>query len=246
MQVHDYVIRTAKLMTRPNRKHFVASIRSFLRFAHLKGYVQRDLTEAVPVIVTPKLGSVPRGIAWESVEKLLAVPSRETHRGRRTYAILQLLITYGVRIGQVAELQLKDINWRNGSIYFQASKCGKDLHFPLYPHVADALLNYISETRGKVSCPQVFLTVWGKPRPHANSKSLASLVGRCFHRAGISHKGAHSIRHAFATRLLEHDTPIKTIADLLGHKSISTTFIYTKVDLKHLRTLACEWPEVLS
>jgi integrase/recombinase XerD len=68
----------------------------------------------------------------------------------------------------------------------------------------------------------------------------------CFRRAGVVARGAHAIRHAFATRLIEHDVPIKTIADLLGHKSISTTFIYTKVDLKHLRLLACEWPEVTS
>jgi site-specific recombinase XerD len=68
---------------------------------------------------------------------------------------------------------------------------------------------------------------------------------RCFGSAGIA-ASAHAIRHAFATRLMEHDTPIKTIADLLGHKSINTTFIYTKVDLKHLRIVAYEWPEVLS
>ena len=60
-------------MNRPSRKHLVSSIRSFLKFCHLKGYIQRDLTEAVPVIETPKLGSIPRGISWESVEKLLAV-----------------------------------------------------------------------------------------------------------------------------------------------------------------------------
>jgi site-specific recombinase XerD len=55
----------------------------------------------------------------------------------------------------------------------------------------------------------------------------------------------HSIRHAFATRLMEQEVPIKTIADLLGHRCIDTTFIYTKVDLPHLRLLAREWPAVV-
>ena len=243
-EIHDYVIKTAKLMNRPSQKHLVTSIRSFLKFCHFKGYIHQNLTDAVPVIVTPKLGRVPRSIPWESVEKLLTVPDRETHSGRRTYAVLQLLATYGVRIGQVAKLQLQDINWREGLIHFQPSKGGNPLSLPLYPEVADALLAYIRETRGKASYPEVFLTAY-EHIPMRNGAVLGSSMKRFFHSAGIS-ASAHAIRHAFATRLMEHETPIKTIADLLGHKSINTTFIYTKVDLKHLRLVACEWPEVLS
>lgn len=242
-EIHDYVIKTAKLMNRPSQKHLVTSIRSFLKFCHFKGYVHQDFTEAVPVIVTPKLGSVPRSIPWESVEKLLAVPDRETHGGRRNYAVLQLLATYGVRIGQVTKLQLQDINWREGSIHFQPSKWGNPLCFPLYPEVADALLAYIRETRGKAPYPEVFLTVDSQIPLRAVALSVS--MRRCFRNAGIA-ASAHAIRHAFATRLMEHETPIKTISDLLGHKSISTTFIYTKIDLKHLRLVAREWPEVLS
>jgi site-specific recombinase XerD len=243
-EIHDYVIKTAKLMNRPSQKHVVTSIRSFLKFCHFKGYVPQNLTDAVPVIVTPKLGSVPRSIPWESVQKLLAGTDRETHGGRRTYAVLQLLTTYGVRIGQVTKLQLQDINWREGSIHFQPSKGGNPLSLPLYPEVADALLAYIRKTRGKSSYSEVFLTAY-EHIPMRNGAVLGTSMKRFFHSAGIA-ASAHAIRHAFATRLMEHETPIKTIADLLGHKSINTTFIYTKVDLKHLRLVACEWPEVLS
>jgi len=243
-QIYDYIIKTAKTMSLPSRRHLVASIRSFLRFVHFKGYVQRDLTEAVPVIGTPKLGRVPRGIPWESVEKLLDIPDRGTHGGRRSYAVLQLLANYGVRIGQVAKLRFQDINWHEGSIHFQSNKWGNPLYFPLYPKVADALLAYIRETRGKISCPEVFLTI-NKHMPLSIGRALHCSIKRCFRQAGIA-ASAHAIRHAFATRLMENNTPIKTIADLLGHKSIGTTFIYTKVDLKHLRLVAYEWPEVLS
>jgi integrase/recombinase XerD len=229
-------------MSRPGRKHLISSIRRFLRFCHLKGYVARNLTEAVPVMGDPKLGTVPRGISWEAVEKLLTVPDRDTHSGRRAYAIIRLLATYGVRIGQVAKLRLQDIRWREGSIHFQPSKWGNPLSFPLYPEVADALIAYIKETRGKSLCPEVFLALYN-PKP-LGSGSISCLMKRCFQQAGIAARSAHAIRHAFATRLMEHNMPIKTIADLLGHKSISTTFIYTKVDLKHLRLLAYEWPEV--
>jgi site-specific recombinase XerD len=245
-QIHDYVIKSAKRMNRPSRQHLVSSIRTFLKFCHIKGYIRRDLTEAVPIIGTPRLGSVPRGISWESVEKLLLAPDRNTHTGRRIYALLQLLATYGVRIGQAINLRLQDINWREGAIHFRPSKWGNPLCFPLYPEVADALLAYIRETRGKVSYPEVFLTICGKPRPVCGSNSFYRSLKKCYRLAGVDPTAncAHAIRHAFATRLMEHGTPIKTIADLLGHKSISTAFIYTKVDLKHLRLLAYEWPEV--
>ena len=247
-QIYDYVIKAIKLMNRPTQKQVTTSIRSFLKFAHLKGYIGRDISEAVPVIVTPKLGHIPHGMSWECVEKILSVAAtnRGTHTGKRSYAILQLLVAYGVRIGQVEKLRLQDINWREGSIHFRPSKFGNPLSFSLYPIVADALLAYIGKTRGKSSYPEVFLTIYGNPVPLKNSGSLYHSMRTCFRHAGIASNSAHAIRHAFATRLMEHDTPIKTIADLLGHKSIRNTFIYTKVDLKHLRLLAYEWPEVLS
>jgi integrase len=188
-------------MNRPSQKHLVASIRSFLKFCHFKGYVPQDLTEAVPVIVTPKLGSVPRTIPWESVEKLLAVPDRKTHGGRRTYAVLQLLAVYGVRIGQVVKLQLHDINWREDSIHFQPCKRGNPLCLPLYPEVAESLLAYVRETRGKSPYPEVFLTLY-KHKPLKRGGCLSTSVKTCFRRAGITDRGPHAIRHAFATRLM--------------------------------------------
>jgi integrase len=146
----------------------------------------------------------------------------------------------------VVKLRLQDINWREGKIHFRPSKLGKPLCFPLYPEVADALLDYIEKSRGRVPYPEVFLSIIGNPIPLRNGGAFYRSMRACFQNAGITGKTTHAIRHAFATRLLEDETPIKTISDLLGHKSIRNTFIYTKVDLKHLRLLAYEWPEVRS
>lgn len=244
-RVHDYVIKMARDMTRSSRKHLVSSLRSFLRFAHVRGYVEQNIVDAVPVIPTHKLAGIPRGISWESVQKLLAAPQRDSHSGRRGYAVLQLLATYGVRIGQVTNLKIADIDWCQHQIRFAASKKGHDLCFPLTHDVAEALLAYLRETRGKADFPEVFLTVRGTPRPLGDNPLYGSLE-TYYRRAGIDSKvkGSHAIRHAFATRLMEQEVPIKTIADLLGHKCIQTTAIYTKVDLEHLRTVAGEWPEV--
>lgn len=244
--IHDYVIKTAKRMNRANRKHLVSSLRSFLGFLHIRGYIERTLVEAVPVIRIAKLDRIPRGVSWESVQKMFASIDRTTHSGRREYAIVMLIATYGVRIGQVTTLKLRDIDWHDGLIRFQSSKKGHPLCFPLKPDVAEALLDYIKETRGKASFPEMFLTLKGKPQPFAENTHLVSNFQGLYKRAGIDSpaKGSHAIRHAFATRLMEQGTPIKTIADLLGHKCIDSTFIYTKVDIVHLRSLACEWLEV--
>lgn len=245
-RVHDYVIRTCRSMSRSSRKHLVSSLRSFLRFAHIHGYVKRSLTEAVPIICTYKLDRIPRGISWESVEKLLAAPKRDTHSGRRGYAILQLLTTYGVRIGQVTALKIQDIDWHQRLIRFASSKKGRDLCFPLTHEVAEALLAYFRDTRGTAAFHEVFLTVRGTPHRFSERNHLYTVLNTYYRRAGIDSKvkGSHAIRHAFATRLMEQNVSIKTIADLLGHKCIQTTSVYTKVDLVHLRSVACEWPEV--
>lgn len=243
-RIHDYVIKTAKLMNRASRKHLVSSLRSFLRFSHIKGLHKQNLVEAVPVISTPRLDRVPRAIPWESVQRLLHAPDRRSRAGRRDYAILQLLATYGLRIGQVTTLKLNDINWQKGLISFSSSKRGRPLCLPLTPEVAQALLSYL-RIRGKAPFPEVFLTLNRPPKPIGENNHLNFAMANYYTRAGIhsSTKGSHAIRHAFATRLMEQEVPIKTIADLLGHRCINTTFIYTKVDLKHLRLLAREWPE---
>jgi len=245
--IYDYVIKTAKPLKRACRKHLTSSLRSFLKFAHIKGYIPRDLAEAVPMITTYRLDRMPRGITWEAVEKLLSAPDRSTPPGRRDYAILKLLATYGVRIGQIKHLELRDIDWRRGRINFRQSKEGKPLCFPLTQEVAEALLAYLYQDRRDAPWPEVFLTVRGEPRPLSPSNHLHSSLSVYYRRAGIDGniKGSsHAIRHAFATRLLEKGEPIKNIADLLGHRCIDTTFIYTKVDVEGLRALAREWPEV--
>lgn len=245
--VHDYIIATSKPLTRASRKHLVSGLRSFLRFAHANGLIDRPLVDAVPIILTRKLDRIPQTIPWEDVQKLLAMPDRTTLTGKRDYAILRLVAAYGVRIGQAIHLRLRDIDWRQELIHFPAEKGCKALSFPILPEVAEALLSYLRQRGEAPGIGEVFLTVRGPgpQRPLGINNHLGSALKSYYHRAGLrtTRCGAHPIRHAFATRLLERGTPLKDIADLLGHRSIETTFLYTKVDLERLRTLAAEWPE---
>jgi len=244
--IHDYIIRTTKPMTRAKRKHITTSLRCFLRFAYVKGYLKKNLTQAVPVIITWRLESIPRKISWDDVKRLLDSPDRNTEIGRRDYAILLLLATYGVRIAQVKELTLKDIKWIEGIITFDSIKSSKKLSFPLRENVARALLEYIKKDRMDVSFEKVFLKSKGPKKPFSSSNNLSNSIRAHYKRAGVKSevKGAHAIRHAFATRLMEDRVPIKTISDLLGHRMLDSTFVYTKVDIERLRMLVRDWPEV--
>lgn len=247
-RIHDYVIEHAPKLGRASQKHLTSSLRSFLRFAHVRGYLARSLVDAVPVIATRRLAHLPRGLTWDEVQRLLAAPDRRTAVGRRDYAMILLMATYGVRVGQVTTLRRHDIRWHEQIIAFAPSKGGKPLQFPLEKPVAEALLAYLRRDRGPAPFEEVFLTVRGVRRPLGPNNHLGSTLEPYYRRAGIDApvKGAHAIRHAVATRLLERGTSIKTIADFLGHRFIDTTYIYTKVDIGQLRTLACPWPEVQS
>jgi len=244
--VHDYIIKTSQPLTRSSRKHLVSGLRSFLRFAHVSGYLEKSLVEAVPVMLTRKLDRLPRTISWDSVQKLLAMPDQTTLVGKRDYAILRLVASYGLRIGQAIHLRLRDIDWCQHMIYFPSEKRCKPLAFPLLKEVAEALLNYLRARGEAPSLNEVFLTVRGQSRALGVNNHLGSALRGYYLRAEIptTFYGAHPMRHAFATRLMEQGTPMKDIADLLGHRSIETTFLYTKVDIERLRMLAVDWPEV--
>ena len=246
--IHDYIISHSAGLTRASRKHLTSSLRSFLRFAHVRGYLPRDLVSAVPVLASWRLAHLPRGLSWKQVQRLLKAPDRRTAVGRRDYAMLLLVATYGVRIGQVTALRRHDIHWHEQTIAFAPSKGGKPLKFPLEKSVAEALLAYLRRDRGPVLFDEVFLTIRGVRRPLGMNNHLGTALKSYYQRAGIKASviGTHAIRHAVATRLLERGASIKTIADLLGHRHIETTYIYTKVDLTQLRTLAGQWPEVRS
>jgi integrase/recombinase XerD len=245
--IHNYIIVTAQSLRRASKKHLTSSIRSFLRFGYIKGYLKQDLREAVPIITTRKLDRLPQTISWEDTKKLLTMPDKSTPTGRRDFAIMLLLIRYGVRIGQVTILKLKDIHWQEGIICFSGVKHSNSLNLPLHKDVAEALLIYIKKDRGKAPFEEVFLTIRGAQRPLAKNNHYYYGIEKYYVKAGITSrsKGSRIIRHAFATQLVNQKVPIKIIADLLGHRHIETTFIYTKVDLTRLQELVLDWPEVV-
>ena len=234
--------------SRSRSREAQTALRTFFRFCAQQGYLKLDLAQAIPRLRSYRLSGVPHGISDDEAERVLRGIDRATPLGRRDFAILQLLYTYGVRGGQVRALQLQDIEWRQNRIRFRAHKGGKEVVVPLTHEVGEALLEYLREGRPPAPYAEVFLTSHAPIHPMKNPSVLSVLVGHRMRQAGVSgpRRGSHAFRHRFATRMLHQGQSLKTIADLLGHRHMNTTFIYTKVDLQTLHQLPLDWPEEVS
>ena len=247
-RIEAFFLRYAQSLGRSARRSMQSALRTFLRFCLHQGYIVRPLDRAVPTLRTYKLTTVPRGLSDPQAQQVLRGINRNSHAGRRDYAILQLLYTYGVRGGQVRALRLEDIDWTQNQILFRASKQGKDSRLPLTAPVGESLLDYLQKSRPPYPYPHVFLTCRAPYHPLAHSSLLSTIVERHLRTAGLElpSKGAHAFRHGFATRMLQQGHSLKAIADVLGHRHLSTTFIYTKVDFNALKQVALQWPQEVS
>ncbi len=245
-QVREYAVSSTTECSKSIRKTILTTLRTFLAFCFSSGYTSRVLSTAVPSVRSYQLSDTPRGFSDEQARMCVQSVDRNCPSGKRDYAILQLLHTYGVRGGQVRALRIEDIDWRNDRILFRPLKRGKRSLLPLTDSVGDALLDYLRHSRPKVPYPEVFMTSLAPFHPLSSSSVLSRIVGRWVKDAGITAEsnGAHAFRHCFASKMVNRGHSLKAIADILGHRRLATTFIYTKVDFRNLAQVALEWPEV--
>ncbi|CAB1056019.1 hypothetical protein D1BOALGB6SA_753 [Olavius sp. associated proteobacterium Delta 1] len=244
--VESFFIKATSRWTKAYKRSLQATLRSFFDFCHQRGYIMHNLRFSLPVIKTYRLSEVPKKIDDDQALKLVDSIDRSTISGKRTYAIVQILYTYGVRGCQLRALKLSDIDWHKEQIHFPAVKGGKSCSFPLTVEVGNALLDYLENARKKCGYQQVFLTLKAPFSPLKKSRTLSQIIRSAMLKAGIISptKGAHCFRHGFVSRMLKQGESFKHIADLVGHKHIATTFIYTKIDFNSLAQVALELPEV--
>jgi site-specific recombinase XerD len=243
--VEQFIIDFAQHAGQAARRSMQSALRTFLRFALHAGLIQERLYLAVPTLRTYKLSTVPRGLSEAQADQVLASVNREYPAGKRDYAILQLLRSYGVRGGQVRALRMRDIHWAQDRILFRACKHGKDSVLPLTAEVGASLLDYLQNARPPGVWPEIFLTCCPPYHPLPTSATLSRIVHRHIQAAGLElpSQGAHAFRHGFATRMVAKGHSLKAVADVLGHRRLSTTFLYTKVDFVALQQVALDWPQ---
>jgi integrase/recombinase XerD len=226
-----------------NLLRLVGTLRRFLRFCAREGYTTTDLSGVIPSIPSYRLATLPKGMEDSALQRMLNAIQKDTPVGARDYAIVLLMMAYGIRGKSAAALLLDDICWPRSTIRIRAQKGGKEVVLPLLDPVGEAILRYLRH-RFEGSYREVFLSAKAPFRP-LTSVAISGIVGRYMRKAGvkIAGSGSRTLRHSWAIRALAQDSPMKAIADVLGHRCLNTTFIYAKADLKALRQVAMPWPE---
>lgn len=242
--VVEFVQREASQLSPKRAKLLTSALRSFFQYVRYSGKTTLDLSAAVPSVANWSMPSIPRGIASEQLRRLLSGVDRSTAIGRRDYAILLLLARLGLRSGEVAFLELDDIDWQAGCLSVHG-KGGRRTQLPLPTDVGEAIVAYLRHGRPPCAANRrVFLRAKAPVRGFLSQCAVGSVVRHAILRAGIEAptKGCHQFRHALATHMLREGASLAEIGGLLGHRNPQTTKIYTKVDLDMLRTLALPWP----
>ena len=227
-----------------------AALRSLLRHLCLQGLVSGDLANHLSRIRVGREQHIPFVWRQEDVDALLNQVNRTSPCGKRDYAILLLAARLGMRAGDIRTLRLDSLLWDQARIDIRQTKGGEPLSLPLTKEIGDALIDYLRHGRPPTHHREVFLRVNAPIEPFGHNNNLHNIITKYRRRAGItlparSRRGLHSLRHTLASRLLEDGTSLETISAIMGHMSVETTRIYTKVDAKALRSVAFDPVEVV-
>ena len=225
--------------SRSTINNYARRIRAFLVFGEYRGWCNRNTAAAIiPPRVYPDR-KVPLKLSRDDLQRLLATTDGARPVDIRDRAILMLFVAYGLRAGEVAGLELDDLDWAAETITVRRPKSRRTHQYPLSRGVGEAILRYIMEVRPVRQKRILFLTLMA-PFRGLHQTGVTTIIARRLDRLGVSVKrrGPHALRHAAAQHLLDHGMSMKVIGDFLGHSSLSSTAVYAKVNLKSLLEVA--------
>lgn len=242
--VIEFIKNQAARLSQVRAKCATIALRSFLRYLRYRGKIAQDLAAAVPTVPNWSMTGIPRAMAPEHVQAVLASCQRDTVAGCRDYAILLLLARLGLRSGEIVSLRLDSIDWELGCLRVVGSKGGRSCELPLSADVGQAIADYLQHHRAHSDCRSLFLRTTAPVGGLGSQTSVGSIVKAAIARAGIEtrHAGAHQFRHALACQMLRQGATLTEIGSLLRHRHAKTTGIYAKVDFDALRPLSLPWP----
>jgi integrase/recombinase XerC len=213
----------------------ISAIRSFCKFLCSENILKQNPAKLVKLPKVPQ--KIPSHLTVDDCVKLIESPDVSTPLGLRDRAILELLYACGVRVSELAGLNLEDIDF-NEKLILVRGKGKKERLVPFGRHCHGALVAYLEQRRvllgvsGDSSSAAVFLNHLGT---RLTTRSVGRIVEKYARHSGVAQKiSPHGIRHSFATHMLNSGADLRSIQELLGHKSLSTTQRYTHLTIGHL------------
>lgn len=225
----------------------ICSQRAFLRFLFEIGENPTDLAAKTPMVQARKQTRIPSVWTEDELKRLIGAIDRDNPKGKRDYAIIMLACRLGLRCTDIKNLRQENLHWADKMLVLRQSKTKESLNLPLTPEVGWAVIDYLKHGRPKFDSPYVFLRHLAPFGPFAEGDHLHQLIADYMKRAHLptlkKRRGMHSLRHTLASMLLEKETPLAVISQILGHTDPDSTKVYLKVDLGKLKECALDLEE---
>jgi site-specific recombinase XerD len=242
--VETYIKQAGKRLSRASLQHEIAALRGLLRFLAAEGKIRPGLDRQIDTPRVYRLEQLPHALPWETVCTLLQSIDTASPLGLRDYAMSLLIATYGLRASEIVTICLEDIGWRQRILRIHQRKTSSPLELPLTSEAASALVKHLKRTPPPTPYRRVFLRMrapQGLLKPTAVTEAFQALVRKSG--LNIPFHGPHRLRHSYAVHLLKNGTPLKTIGDILGHRSAESTSMYLRLATSDLREVALDIPQ---
>lgn len=226
-----------------NDKNAWSQIRVFLKYLSNNGYIDRDYSSLVPHCRQPYV--IPSVYTEDEISRLEAAIDRTSKTGVRDYAMLLLATRYGLRVGDIAKLSFKNLNFDKEHIQLVQEKTSQLWEAEMLPVIEDALLDYINNVRPDSDSDYVFLRRRA-PYTEVGNSSIRTAMTRCFRIAAINtdgrKRGPHALRSSLASSMVNDDIPYEVVRRVLGHADPNAIKHYAKIDIERLREYAIPIP----
>lgn len=249
LDIINAYIRTLAGFSYKTVEQNICSLRSFFRFLFHEGIVPADFAAKMPMVKARKQTAIPSVWTHEELKQLIGAIDRGSPKGKRDYAIILIACRLGLRCTDIKNLCFENFNWSEKKLCFVQSKTKQPIELPIVPDVGWAVIDYLKYGRPRVDSQRIFVRHMAPFLPFSEGDHLAQLIKAYMEKAHIpvlkKHRGMHSLRHTMASVLLEKDTPLPVISDIIGHLDTNSTAVYLKVDMERLAECPLDFEEVI-
>ena len=245
--INNYIITLAGFNNHTIELH-IGSLRLFHKYLYTRELISVDYSQKFPKIQGRKQIKIPSVWELSDLKKLITVIDRGNPSGKRNYAIILLACRLGIRTGDIKKLTFDNFHWEKKELEFIQSKTKTALKLPIPNDVGWAVIDYLKYGRPNIESPYVFILHIAPFCPFCEDNSLMNIITKYMKLANIpiSEKkktGMHSLRHTLASVLLENNTPLPVISNILGHIDMNSTAVYLKVDINKLKECSIDIQE---